>query len=228
MIDHVHDLDAVREATDRLLSAVAKLDNAAIAGPSRLPGWTRGHVLAHLSRNADALVNVLEGRPMYPSAEAREADIERDAPRPLEAQLDDLRESSAGFFRAAAVPADWGRTITMRNGVTDVAARVPFRRLIEVELHHVDLGIGYELEDLPADFTAREIAFLADRFVGSPGVPALRLNATDGGTWRTGGADGEPTTVTGPAPALLGWLAGRRDGTGLHTGGAPLPVLPAL
>ncbi|MEV0474381.1 maleylpyruvate isomerase N-terminal domain-containing protein, partial [Streptomyces prunicolor] len=31
--------------------------NASVAEPSRLPGWSRGHVLAHLARNADALVN---------------------------------------------------------------------------------------------------------------------------------------------------------------------------
>lgn len=82
MTDHVHDLRSVREATDRLLTAVAKLDNAALAEESHLPGWTRGHILAHLARNADALVNVFEGRPMYESATARDADIERDAGRP--------------------------------------------------------------------------------------------------------------------------------------------------
>ena len=95
MIDHGHDLASVRDATDRLLTAAAELDNASVAEPSRLPGWSRGHVLAHLARNAEALVNVLEGRPMYPSAEARDADIERDAPRPLDVQLADLRESAA-------------------------------------------------------------------------------------------------------------------------------------
>ncbi|MFF5129584.1 maleylpyruvate isomerase family mycothiol-dependent enzyme [Streptomyces syringium] len=231
MIDHVHDLAAVREATDRLLSAIGDLDNAAVAEPSRLPGWTRGHLLAHLARNADALVNVLEGRPMYVSGEAREADIERDAPRPLEAQLADLRDSSARFLRAADVPADWSRTIEMRNGVTDSAARVPFRRLVEVELHHVDLGIGYELTDLSEEFTAREIDFLSERFTGNPGVPALRLKATGGNggkQWSTGRLEGEPVSVSGPPAALMGWLAGRCDGSGLETGGAPLPVLPPL
>ncbi len=228
MIDHVHDLTAVREATDRLLDAVGELDNAAVAGPSRLPGWTRGHLLAHLARNADALVNVLEGRPMYASAEARDADIERDASRPLDAHLADLRESAARFRQATDAPADWTRTVTLRNGVTDLAARVPFRRLVEVELHHVDLGIGYEPADLPAEFTAREIEFLTERFSGHPGVPALRLTATDGGTWSTGRTEGEPLAVTGTAAALMCWLAGRQGGPELETGGAPLPVLPPL
>ncbi|MEU3350597.1 maleylpyruvate isomerase family mycothiol-dependent enzyme [Streptomyces sp. NPDC037389] len=228
MTDHVHDLNAVREATDRLLTAAGTLDNAAAARASRLPGWTRGHVLTHLARNADALVNVLEGRPMYASTEVRDADIESGAPRPLATQLDDLRTAAAHFLDATTAPADWNRTVTLRNGVTDTAANVPFRRLIEVELHHVDLGIGYDLEDLPAGFTAREIDFLAKRFSGHPDIPALRLVSADGGTWTSGRAEGEPLTVTGTAPALLGWLAGRRDGAELETGGAPRPVLPPL
>ncbi|MFF4654043.1 maleylpyruvate isomerase family mycothiol-dependent enzyme [Streptomyces sp. NPDC001381] len=228
MIDHARDLVSVHDATERLLTAVGKMDDAAVREPSRLPGWSRGHVLAHLARNADALVNVLEGRPMYADASVRDADIERDAPRPLEVQLTDLRESAARFQDTGAVPADWSRTVELRNGVTDVAARVPFRRWVEVELHHVDLGIGYRLEDLPADFVARETDFLAERFAGHPDVPPTRL--TDGTrAWRTGReADGPEVTVTGSPADLLGWLAGRRAGTGLTVAGGTLPALPPL
>ncbi|GGN68721.1 maleylpyruvate isomerase [Streptomyces albiflavescens] len=229
MIDHVRDLASVRDATERLLTAAATLDNASVAEPSRLPGWSRGHVLAHLARNADALVNVLEGRPMYVSGDARDIDIERDAPRPLDAQLADVRESAARFQEAADAPADWSRTVELRNGVTDSASRVPFRRWVEVDLHHVDLGIGYELEDLPEEFVEREIEFLADRFADHPEVPTTRI--TDGTrAWSTGrDAEGVPeVTVRGPAPALLGWLAGRRDGADLTVDGGLLPTLPPL
>ncbi|MER7688627.1 maleylpyruvate isomerase family mycothiol-dependent enzyme [Streptomyces sp. NPDC097610] len=229
MMDHARDLASVHDATERLLNAAAELDNASAAEPSRLPGWSRGHVLAHLSRNADALVNVLDGRPMYVSAEARDADIERDAPRPLDGQLADLRKSAARFQDAGAAPADWSRTVELRNGVTDSAARVPFRRWGEVELHHVDLGIGYELEDLPEEFVEREIAFLADRFRGHPEVPSTRITDTTR-AWSTGrdAGGGPEVTVTGSAPALLGWLCGRRDGSGLSVDGGPLPALPPL
>ncbi|MEU1853030.1 maleylpyruvate isomerase family mycothiol-dependent enzyme [Streptomyces sp. NPDC019990] len=230
MIDHAHDLASVRHATERLLSAVGTLDNAAVTQPSRLPGWSRGHVLAHLARNADALVNVFEGRPMYVSGEARDADIERDAPRALDVQLADLRESAARLQEAWEAPTDWSRTVELRGGVTDSASRVPFRRWVEVELHHVDLGIGYELEDLPEDFTEREIGFLADRFAGHPDVPATRV--TDGTReWSTGrkpGERGPEVTVTGSPADLLGWLAGRRDGSALTSAGGPLPALPPL
>ncbi|MFI9148950.1 maleylpyruvate isomerase family mycothiol-dependent enzyme [Streptomyces sp. NPDC053367] len=227
MIDHAHDLASVQDATERLLSAVAELDNADVSEPSRLPGWSRGHVLAHLARNADALVNVLEGRPMYVSAEARDGDIERDAPRPLKAQVADLRESAARFRAAGEAPADWSRTVELRNGVTDSAARVPFRRWAEVELHHVDLGTGYELEDVPADFVERYIGFLAARFSGGDVPPTLLTDGTR--TWRTGRASDEPeVTVTGTPADLLGWLAGRRDGTSLTVKGDSLPKLPPL
>ncbi|MEU2436286.1 maleylpyruvate isomerase family mycothiol-dependent enzyme [Streptomyces rubradiris] len=228
MMDHAHDLACVREATDRLLTAVAALDNAALGGPSRLPGWSRGHVLTHLARNADALVNVLEGRPMYASTEARDADIEKGAPRPVEVQAADVRDSAARFQAAGDVLADWTRTVELRNGVTDSASRVPFRRWVEVALHHVDLGIGYELEDLPAEFVERVTGFLAERFSGHPGVPATRL--TDGTrAWTTGrGADVPAITVTGRPADLLGWLAGRRDGTALEAAGGELPELPPL
>ncbi|MFE9406144.1 maleylpyruvate isomerase family mycothiol-dependent enzyme [Streptomyces sp. NPDC006530] len=229
MIDHARDLASVREATERLLTAAAALDNASVAEPSRLPGWSRGHVLAHVARNADALVNVLAGRPMYASAEARDADIDRDAPRPLDVQLADVRDSAACFQAEGDRPADWSRTVELRNGVTDAAARVPFRRLVEVELHHVDLGIGYELEDLPADFVRRESEFLADRFAGHKDLPSITLSDDTGGTWTTGGGgQGDPVRVSGPAADLVGWLAGRRDGAALKVTGGALPALPPL
>ncbi|MEU2058669.1 maleylpyruvate isomerase family mycothiol-dependent enzyme [Streptomyces sp. NPDC013455] len=228
MIDHAHDLVCVREATERLLGAVAGLDNASLAEPSRLPGWTRGHLLAHIARNADALLNVLQGRPMYESGEARDGDIERDAPRPVQAQIADIREATARFLAFGEIPADWSRTVELRNGVTDSASRVPFRRWVEVDVHHVDLGIGYELEDLPAEFLVRETDFLTERFSGRPDVPATRV--TDGTrVWNTGRAADEPeVTVTGAPADLVGWLAGRRDGSALEVRGGTLPKLPPL
>ncbi|MFE4451600.1 maleylpyruvate isomerase family mycothiol-dependent enzyme [Streptomyces sp. NPDC056796] len=229
MTDHARDLEAVREATDRLLGATGRMDDGAVAGPSRLPGWSRGHVLAHLSRNADALVNVLQGRPMYANSETRDADIARDAPRPLAEQLADLRSSGAAFLAAAGEPADWSRTVALRNGVTDSASRIPFRRWVEVELHHVDLGVGLELEDLPEEFVIRENDFLAERFAGHPGVVATTAVTEDGRLWTTGGgAEGDPVTVRGTEADILGWLCGRRDGSALAVEGGGLPTLPPL
>lgn len=242
MSDFALDASAVQGATDDLLTALAELDEDACARPSRLPGWTRGHIVAHLARNADALVNLLTWArtgvrtPMYPSDTARDADIERDAGRPLPVQLADLRDSSFRFnSAAAALPRErWTVEVDMRNGVTERAARLPFRRLIEVHLHHIDLDVGYTLRDLPSDFVERELDFLTGvKFAGHPDLPDLRLvageSATTGGTARrTGRPDAPPVTVSGSPTALLGWLTGRADGGDLSTDADVPPRIPSL
>ena len=80
--DPLAELEVVEAATARLLSSVQTLDAAALAAPSLLPGWTRGHVCSHVDRNADSLVNLLTSArtgvdiPQYASAEARDEGIE--------------------------------------------------------------------------------------------------------------------------------------------------------
>ncbi len=166
---------------------------------------------------------------MYANSETRDAEIERDAPRPLAEHLSDLRTSGARFLAAAEAPADWSRTVTLRNGVTDSASRVPFRRWVEIELHHVDLGVGHELEDLPEEFVTRENDFLAERFAGHPDVVPTTAFTEDGQLWTTGGgAKGAPVTVRGSAADILGWLCGRRDGSALTVTDGSLPALPPL
>jgi maleylpyruvate isomerase len=229
MSDPIADLAALDDATDRLLADAATLDAAALAAPSRLPGWSRGHVLAHLSRNADALVNVLQGRPMYASAEARDADIERGAGRSPEAQREDLRASADRLRQAAAQfeGEQWRRTVELRNGVTDQAGAIPFRRRVEVELHHVDLGIGRTVADLPGSFTDRALPYLAARFSGHRQVPPLELRAEDGRSWTTGHADGPRLVVAGVGLAgvvvwVLKWPVSFRRQVGWRLRGLPV------
>src|SRR5688572_4026869 len=90
----------VGSATEHLLATAERLDDGSLREPSLLPGWTRGHVLTHVARNADGLINLLSWArtgvetPAYASREAREADIEAGAGRPVAAQLADLRDSA--------------------------------------------------------------------------------------------------------------------------------------
>ncbi len=236
--DPVKDAAAVREATARLIEAVAALDPAAVAEPSRLPGWTRGHVLTHLSRNADGLVNLLtwartgEETPMYAGSEARDKDIEAGAGRPLDEQLADLRGSSE---RLAAEldgmpPQAWAAQVRVRLGGVIPAAEVPGLRLQELHLHHVDLDIGHTCADLPADFADRQLGVLLDRLTAREGIAAVRLSDTVTGTTRDiGAADHPELTVSGPTGALLAWVSGRGDGADLSVEPAvPLPALPPL
>lgn len=236
--DPVRDAAALRRATPQLLDAVAALDPAAVAEPSLLPGWTRGHVLTHLARNADGMVNLLtwartgEETPMYASAEAREKDIEAGSARPLAEQLADLRASAERLDGALEEmpPAAWAAQVRFRGDGVVPAAEIPARRLQELHLHHVDLGIGYTCADLPADFTARQLDVLLGGLAGREGIAAVRLRDTaTGATWDIGAADRPEVTVSGATGPLLAWVAGRSDGAGLTVDPVlPLPVLPPL
>ena len=44
----------MKKASQRLEASVAQFDDRALAEPTEFPGWTRGHVVAHLTHNADA------------------------------------------------------------------------------------------------------------------------------------------------------------------------------
>src|SRR5688500_6572348 len=96
----------VTRADERLLATASAIDTAA---PSLLPGWTCGHVLTHIARNADSYVNLLTWArtgvetPMYPSLERRAEEIVAGAGRSLAEQIADLTASAARF--AAAVDA---------------------------------------------------------------------------------------------------------------------------
>lgn len=236
--DPERDAAAVQEATARLTEAAAALSADALAEPSRLPGWTRGHVLAHVARNADALTNLLtwartgEETPMYASAEAREAAIEAGAGRPPAEQLEDLRASADRFAAAWAAlpPAAWAAQVTMRSGRVIAAAEVPWKRLVEVRLHHVDLDAGLDCADLPAGFAARELAYLLDDLTGHEGVAAVELHDTGSGRkWTIGAATEPEVTVSGSCHGLLAWVSGRGTGEDLAvTPGTALPVLPPL
>ena len=96
-----HSLDRLAMATERLLTTATALSDAQMRDPSLLPGWTRGHVLTHVARNADGLVNLMRWArtgtkiPMYASAESRSADVEAGSGRPAASLAADVRESAA-------------------------------------------------------------------------------------------------------------------------------------
>src|SRR5690348_12635188 len=159
--------DQIDQATQRLLDTARIITEPDLRAPSLLPGWTRAHVLAHVARNADAMRNVLAGvrtgqdRPGYTSAEAREADIERDAGRQARELAADLADSAMALRTVARqLPGEgWQVPVRMLDpGARFPAAELLTRRLVEVELHHGDLGAGYGPADWPAAFAAMELA----------------------------------------------------------------------
>jgi maleylpyruvate isomerase len=158
-------LTLIDDATQRLIRNAGALTDEQVAEDSLLPGWTRGHVLTHIARNADALRNLLiwartgVETPAYASQQAREDDIEAGASRTAAELAADVSRSAEAFLITAAdlpVAARLARVSIL--GAEDFpAALVLTRRLVEVELHYTDLGCGYRRADWPAAFATMDL-----------------------------------------------------------------------
>ncbi|MFS8098391.1 maleylpyruvate isomerase family mycothiol-dependent enzyme [Lentzea alba] len=225
-------INAVRQATDVLYEVVEELDQAAVRGPSLLPGWTRGHVITHLARNADALVNLLTWartgveHQAYASRADRDADIEEGSRRILQVIKADLDSACVRFENACReMPAhSWRSEVTAPKGAAIPASQVPLFRLREVWIHLIDLNAGIGFDDLPTDFVEEFLDDAVEQFEGRVDPFTIEVTLPDG-TQRNWVVNGAPSrsSVSGSASAVLGWLTGRTDGGGLR---GDLPELP--
>jgi maleylpyruvate isomerase len=236
-------------ATNQLLATAATLSGADAAAPSLLPGWTRGHVLAHLARNADSYINLLTWAktgvrtPQYTSHEARSAEIEATAARPAARLLADVEDGAARFAAAVRdVPAHaWSAPVEGMRPPPHPAWYVLVRRLREVGIHHVDLAAGYGPPDWLEPFVRRELHDIRrtwSREHSTVSEIVLTERAPDGGEaaviWP---GLGQGPAVTGTPRDMLAWLTGRSGGQGVSLlpagqshlpgpGGADLPEPP--
>lgn len=165
MTDLDRDVECAARAHQGLLTSLDELTESQARQPSLLPGWTVGHVLTHLARNADGLRNILEAASrgeqglMYPGGmDQRGADIAGGADRPAEALVDDVRMASWRLEQCwATLSAEaWAMSGIAPSGPRP-ATDVPWLRVREVEVHRVDLGLGYTLEDWPSDYVALDL-----------------------------------------------------------------------
>ena len=186
-------LAGCRVAHARLVDSLGGIDDAIVARPSRLPGWTVGHVLTHLARQADSHVRMLEGAAggdivdQYEDGfDGRAAGIAAGASRPAVAQVADVAASIARLETTWEQTPDevWARGFARRtHGELVACADLPFRRWREVEVHHADLGLDLGPEAWSALFVDTELPRTL------AGLPA-RLSLDD-------------------RRALLAWLMGR-------------------
>ena len=158
----------------RLLSAVDRLTDDPVLEPSLLPGWSRGHVISHLARNADSHVWLFDGaqagevRSQYSSLDQRSEDIEAGARRSAQALRHDL---NSACDRLESAWRDLNEDLWDREGVVAAGKRtmreLVFRRLREVVVHHVDLDVGYAPSDWPSVYVdgelRRRLVGLSDR-----------------------------------------------------------------
>jgi len=209
-------LAGARGSHERLLATVDTLAPGDVATPSLLPGWTVGHVLTHLARNADSHTRMLRGAlrgehlEQYAGGhEQRAADIEDGARREPRAVIDDARVS------VDRLEATWGAMTDdawaghgLSLGRPWPCRQTVFHRWREVEIHHVDLGRSYGPADWPDDYVAVELpamlAQLPERLDGSDSRALL--------AWLTGRGS-QPSTMT-----LAAWQSVRYGRGGPFSG----------
>lgn len=214
-------LQDVRASTAGVLAELAAQawSDAEVAAPSLLAGWTRGHVLTHIARNADAVGGSLAGGlrgevvALYPGgSDDRTRDIEAGAKRSAAELIRDVRESADRLDRVCGAVADAeGWDVVCAGGRT--GEDWLFSRWCELEIHRVDARIAGP-DRWPADFVARLFPEAADPAVLSERVDrAVRLVADEDSavaelaetTWSAaprsnGGAD--PAIPSGADPAV--------------------------
>ncbi|MER7922344.1 maleylpyruvate isomerase family mycothiol-dependent enzyme [Streptomyces sp. NPDC096057] len=222
MADHAldHSLAWARNGSRLLTARLDDLGEASATGPSTLPGWSRGHVLTHLARNADALVNLLTWArtgvetPMYTDPATRLDDIERGAARPAREIVEDLRTADARLLAAVdALPAPaWQAAVRSALGRTVPASEVPWMRARELWIHLVDLDAGDDFDVLPDDLVDALLTEASATVGAKDDCPAVLLCPDDRDgppSHRLGPQDLVPEEVGGPAHALCAWLLGR-------------------
>lgn len=157
------DIDGCAAATARLLHTLDGLTDEQARRPSLLPGWSVGHVLTHLARNADSVVRMVEaaqrGDVVFQYAEGqREREIEEGSGRSADELVGDVTRAADAVARTVAATSDdvWATGMCkVRSGDAPINV-VPLRRWREVELHHADLGLGFTYADMSPEYVTRE------------------------------------------------------------------------
>lgn len=214
------EIGGAKAAHVRLLWTAARLSDDQVCHPSRLPGWTSGHLVTHLARNADGHVGQFEAAAkgevaqQYPGGQAqRAADIEAGAGRPAGELVADLTGAIGRLEEAWGSLPDgaWRDGQGLAGAATRSMPELVYRRWREVEVHHVDLGMGFGPPDWTPGFVERELGRLILSLPGRlpPGM-CLAVRATDRDERWVLPRGGEPTdTVTADGAHLVAWLLGR-------------------
>jgi len=210
-------LELVHRATQSTVQTVDALTDSQWAEPSLLPGWSRAHVVAHLTNHAQGVARAVHGlrhqraSSVYDSNDSRDQDIERLAAR----QVEEIRER---FLTSVTDVYDALRHLTpgLRSGTVErtpgsgpfPAGELVLQRWREVEIHHADLGAGFTPANWSRDFTTYLLPVVAwDR--GDELDLTLRTPDED----FVVGVGGQ--VIEGSAHDLTWWLLGRGAGEGL-------------
>ena len=188
-------IDVCRASHQRLIIGLADVTDADFRRPSLLPGYSRGHLVTHIANKARAHVRLFEGAAVGEMRRVHPVGYDPDHAASVGAGRSALQlrtDLSASFDVLEAAwdgldPGLWGREALMTSG-SRTMIEVVAHHLRNVEVHHLDLDIGYRASDWPEVFVDAE---LAKRLQGLP----ARTNRSELLAWLLDRA---------PAPELAG------------------------
>lgn len=217
-------LAELHKAADVVASTAAKFTDEDVKAPSALPGWTRGHVLAHLTGISNAMARQLEFAARGETIElydggmdGRNKAIDMAAGHDAATHRTDLQtalvrarkafDSLPGVKDSSANRIGWWAPIAYRGGVVLDGGLALWRELV---IHTTDLGTGLGPETWSRPFCEHLFDFLAarvrpeDKLVLQPlGLPPLSI-----------GSGRRTTVVNGMITDIAAWLAGREPTLG--------------
>ncbi len=212
---------------ESLLAAV--LTDEVAATPSRLDGWTVGHLVTHLARNAEAHAWVLEqaGRgetvPMYPGGPAqRDAAIQQGAGRGAADLVTDVLAADQRLEQAwtDASHETWAEGLGLRTAGPTTVSDFVFLRWREVEVHHADLdssgladvdeGAVDPWDVLPSTYLDHEWTEMTAGLAGRLPDDVTAVLVPGDRPSRAFGAGRQLVAVHGTAGRLVAWMMDRR------------------
>lgn len=209
----VADADA---ALGALTDAVRALPPDGGAAPSALPGWSRGHVLAHVANVGAALARQAEyaarGETIEPydgGRAGRDAAIEAGATRTTAEHLEALGATRERLAAAWPAPGGtlWSAPVAYRDGVVADALLAWWR---ESRIHAVDALVGIGPDTWDEALCAHLRDFLSVRLPDGGAGLELVGDPRDVATWLAGRETAGPVSasrggVETPLPELGPW-----------------------
>ena len=214
----------LHKAAEDVAADAAKFSDADVRSPSALPGWTRGHVLAHLTGISNAMARQLEYAARGETIElydggmdGRNKAIDMAAGHDAATHRADLSaalervlkafDALPGVKDSAANRTGWWAPIAYRGGVVLDGGLALWRELV---IHASDLQTGRGPETWSRPFCQHLFDFLAarvrpeDKLVLQPlGLPPVSI-----------GSGNRSTVISGMLTDIAAWLAGREPSLG--------------
>lgn len=227
-------LRTARSGTAFFGQKLDELSDVELDAPSSLPGWSRRHVVAHVSYNAQAIARLMNWAntgvetAMYESVEARNREIEHGVSLDADA-LRSLFERTAADLDAVwrdTPQAAWERPVKTANGATVQASETVWMRTRETWMHAVDLGDGATFSDLPGAFNERLLKHITGVWKKRGDGTELVLRASPDASTADFGDLGasDPEIVFGSLADIAAWSCGRGSlGVSSNRGQLPAP-----